>query len=223
MTLYGLKQAPRAWYSRIDNYLHDHGFDKCPSESTLRKKVVGLDFIIVCLYVDDLIFMSTSLSFVKEFKEELKSEFEMFDLGEMEYFLGMQIKQTTTGISIGQFKYVEDLLKMFNMEDCKPVRIPLVVGSKLMNEDENPLCNVTLYRSLIGSLMYLTTTRSNIMFTVNLVVRFMHQPHESHWWETTIILIYVSGTNFFGIFYNATNDFNVATYIDANWVGSLDD
>jgi hypothetical protein len=162
--LYGLKQAPRAWYSRIDNYLHDHGFDKCPSESTMYKKVVGSYFIILFLYVDDLIFMGTSFSLVKEFKEAMKSEFEMSDLGEMQYFLGMQIKQTVAGISIGQSKYVEDLLKRFNMQGCKPVSTPIVVGSKLMKEDETPLCNATLYRSLIGSLMYLITTRLDIMF-----------------------------------------------------------
>jgi hypothetical protein len=179
--LYGLKQAPRAWYSRIDKYLHDHGFVKCSSESAVYKKVIGSDFIILCLYVDDLIFMGTSISLVKEFKEEMKSEFEMSDLGEMQYFLGMQIRQTTEGISICQTKYVEDMLRRFNMQNCKVVSTPLVVGRKLMKEDESSLCDATLYRSMVGSLMYLTTTRPDIMFSVSLVARFMNQPHESHW------------------------------------------
>ena len=89
---------------------------------------MGSDFIIVCLYVDDLIFMSTSPSLVKEFKEAMKSEFEMSDLGEMQYFLGMQIKQTNVDISIGQSKYVEDLLKRFNMHGCKLVSTPYLLG-----------------------------------------------------------------------------------------------
>ena len=121
--------------------------------------------------------MRTSPSLMKEFKEAMKSKFEMSDLGEMQYFLGMQIKQTTTRISIGQFKYVEDLLKRFNIQGCKPVNTPLVVGSKLMKEDETPLCNATLYRYLIDSVTYLTASRPDIMFVVSLVVTFMHQPH----------------------------------------------
>ena len=105
----------------------------------------------------------------------------MSDLGEMQYFLGMQIQQTSAGISICQDKYIEDMLKRFIMQNCKPVSTPLVVGSKLMKDDESPLCDATLYRSLIGSLMYLTSTRPDIMFAVSLVVKFMHQPHQSHW------------------------------------------
>jgi len=128
------------------------------------KKVVGSDFIIICLYVDDLIFMSTSFSLVEEFKEAMKFEFEMCDSGEMQCFLAMQIKQIYAGISISQSKYVEDLLKRFNIQGCKPVNTPLVVGSKLMKEDVTPLCDATLYRSMIGSLMYLTATRIEIMF-----------------------------------------------------------
>ena len=178
--LYGLKQAPRAWYSRIDKYLHDHGFIKCSCESVVYKKVIGSNFVIFCLYVDDIIFMGTSISLVKEFKEEMKSEFEMSDMGEMQYFLGLQIRQTAAGISICQTKYVEDMLRRFNMQNCKAVSTPLVVGSKLMKVDESPLCDATLYRSMVGSLMYLTTTRPDIMFSVSLVARFMNQPHESH-------------------------------------------
>ena len=134
----------------------------------------------------------------------------MSDLGEMQYFLGMQIQQTTEGISICQAKYIEDMLKRFIMQNCKPVSTPLVVGSKLMKDDESSICDATLYRSLIG--MYLTSTRPDIMFVVSLVAWFMHQLYESHWRETKIILIYVSGTNFFGLFYNATNNYNVVAY-----------
>jgi hypothetical protein len=221
--LYGLKQAPRAWYSRIDDYLHYHGFVKCSFESVVYKRVVGSDFIILCLYVDDLIFISTSFPLMEEFKEAMKSEFEMSDLGEMQYFLGMQIQQTTEGISICQAKYIEDMLKRFIMQNCKPVSTPLVVGSKLMKDDESPLCDATLYRSLIGSLMYLTSTRPDIMFVVSLVARFMHQPHESHWRAAKRILRYVSGTKFYGLFYTSANDSNVVAYTDADWAGSLDD
>jgi len=84
--LCGLKQALRVWYSRINNYIHNHVFVKCSSESVVYKNIVGSDFTILCLYVDDLIFMGTSFSLVKEFREEMKSKFEMFNLGEVQYF-----------------------------------------------------------------------------------------------------------------------------------------
>jgi len=87
------------------------------------------------------------------------NEFEMSDLGELQYFLGMQIKQSAQGIFITQTKYVEDLLVRFAMQDCKPVGTPAVVGCKLMKEDYTPLVDATLYRSLVGSFMYLTATR----------------------------------------------------------------
>jgi hypothetical protein len=133
---------------------------------------------------------------MEEFKEAMKSKFEMSDLGEMQYFLGMQIQQTTEGISICQAKYIEDMLKRFIMQNYNPVSTPIVVGSKLMKDDESPLCDATLYRSMIGSLMYLTSTKPNIMFVVSIVARFMHQPYKSHWRETKMILRYVSGTKF---------------------------
>ena len=103
------------------------------------------------------------------------------------------------------------------MEGYKPMSTPIVVESKLMKEDETPLCNATLYRSIIGILMYLTTTRIDIMFVVSLVFRFMHQPHETHWRAAKRILRYVSGTKSFGLFYSATNDSNVVAYTNADW------
>ena len=109
------------------------------------------------------------------------------------------------------------------MQGCKSVSTPIVVGSKLMKEDDTPLCDANLYRSLVGSLMYLTATRPDIMYAVNLVARFMHQPHESHWRIAKRILRYVSGTKFYGLFYDAYNDSNLVAYIDADWEGSLDD
>ena len=114
----------------------------------LEKNVVGSDFIILCLYVDDLIFINTSVPLMEEFKEAMKSKFEMSELGETQYFLGMKIQQTTEGISICQAIYIEDMLKRFIMQNCKPVSTPLVAGSKLMKDDENPLCDATLYRYL---------------------------------------------------------------------------
>lgn len=150
------------------------------------------------------------------------NEFEMSDLDEMQYFLGMQVKQSPGGIFITQTKYVDDLWVRFAMKDCRPVETLVVIGCKLMKEDSS-LVDATLYNSLVGSLLYLTATRPNAMFVVILVVRFMHSPHESQWKVAKRILRYVSGTKSFGLWYKVTNSSDLEAYIDVEWARCLDD
>lgn len=107
--LYGLKQAPRAWYSRLDSYFLQNDFRRSESEPTLYVKVKGNDVLIVCGYVDDMIYMGSSNALVREFKESMMSEFDMTDLGLLHYFLGLQIQQTNEGIFVSQEKYALDL------------------------------------------------------------------------------------------------------------------
>ena len=133
--LYGLKQAPRVWYNRIDEYLNNEGFNKSLSEPTLYTKVNQEGkILIVCLYVDDLIF-SRDLS-VYEFNKAMKTKFEMIDLGMMKYFLGIEVTQYEDGIFINQTKYANDLLKKFRMMNCKPVVTPIAPSTKLSKEDD---------------------------------------------------------------------------------------
>jgi hypothetical protein len=126
--LYGLKQAPRAWYSRLDNYLRQQGFRKGNTDSNLYIKEENDRLIIVEIYVDDIIFGSDDDRLNKEFVESMQKEFEMSMLGEMKFFLGLQITQSDKGISISQTKYINEMLKKFQMEDSKPVGTPMVTG-----------------------------------------------------------------------------------------------
>nr|GFB57887.1 putative RNA-directed DNA polymerase [Tanacetum cinerariifolium] len=114
-----------------------------------------------------------------EFKQSMMKEFEMSDLGQMKYFLGIEVKQTDCGIHISQHKYVVDVLKRFNMSDCNPVINHIVPGSKLYS-DEGPKVDVTLFKQIVGSLMYITTTRPDIQYVVNLISRFSSNPTETH-------------------------------------------
>ena len=118
--LYGLKQAPRSWYSRIDTYLQNLGFTKSLSESTLYIKRDEEHILVVSLYVDDLLITGSCKELIEKFKEEMKSVFEMTDLGGMTFFLGMQIFQKLNEIFLCQHKYAKEILKKFNMEQCKP-------------------------------------------------------------------------------------------------------
>eukprot|EP00253_Pinus_taeda_P030206 PITA_30206 len=186
--LYGLKQAPRAWYNRINAYLIENGFDKCDGEPTLYIKENDGKIIIVVLYVDDLIFTSNDAFLIVDFKKLMKSEFEMTDLGFLRYFLGIEVDQIENCVFISQDKYVEALLKRFNMQNSKATVTPTVMGLKLTKEDSNKDFNPKLYKSIVDNLMYLTATRPDIMHVVSLISRFMERPKETHWQASKRIL-----------------------------------
>jgi hypothetical protein len=126
-TLYGLKQAPRAWYARIDGYFQKNGFKRSKSEPTLYYKQEGNDILIVSLYVDDLLYMGISSKMKDEFKIAMINEFEMKDLGLMQYFLGMEVSQNEDGIFIFQTKYAKDMLKKIDMVDYQLTRCTYLV------------------------------------------------------------------------------------------------
>jgi len=117
--LYGLKQALRAWYSRIDAYLLENGFEKCEGEPTLYIKEKYGKMLIVVLYVDDVIFTGNDDYLIENFKKVMKDEFEMTDMGLPKYFLGIEVEKNENNIFISQAKYVNEVLEKFNMQDCK--------------------------------------------------------------------------------------------------------
>lgn len=222
--LYGLKQAPRAWNNKIDNYFINNGFHRSPSEPSLYVKKGGTnEFLIVCLYVDDLIYTGTKPLMLEEFKKAMMKEYEMTDLGLMKYFLGIQVQQKTGEISISQEKYTEDLLKKFNMSMCNPVTTPMALNEKLQKNDGAKKANETLYRSLVGSLMYLTNTRPDIVHSVNMISRFMNDPSQNHFSAAKRILRYLQWTKNIGIKYTKEDDNSLIGYTDSDRAGSIDD
>lgn len=220
--LYGLKQAPRAWYGRIDGYFCDQGFKRSMSEPTLYVKLKGKALLIVSLYVDDLIVTGNDLEVIKEFKHDMMNTFEMSDLGLMHYFLGMEVCQKE-GIFISQRKYAEDLLKKFKMIGCKSVATPLIANEKLKKEDGTKKADAVAYRSLVGSLLYLTATRPDIMFATSMLSRFMQSPSQVHFGAAKRVLRYVQGTMDFGIWFNSCPHSKLIGFTDSDWAGSLDD
>ena len=221
--LYGLKQAPRAWYSRIDDHLLKIGFKKSLSESTLYVKIVNDDIIVISLYVDDLLVTGSKPILVNQFKEQMKQVFEMTDLGEMSYFLGMEVIQSQQEIFISQHKYARDVLKKFNMESCKSISTPLMENEKLSKDDGAAKVDEGLYRSLVGCLMYLTATRPDIMYAVSLLSRFMHCASELHFKAAKRVLRYVKGTADFGVCFKKSEKLELHGYSDSDWAGSYDD
>ncbi|KAL0345417.1 UNVERIFIED_CONTAM: Retrovirus-related Pol polyprotein from transposon TNT 1-94 [Sesamum radiatum] len=195
--LYGLKQAPRAWYERIDTHFNKNGFRKSASEATLYVKTKGAaEVLLICLYVDDLIYTGNSVALINNFKKIMVSEFEMTDLGEMSYFLGLEVRQSEDGIFISQHKYVKDLLEKYNMKECNAIRTPMIMNQKFCLDDGEEKVDVQLYRSLVGSLLYLTNSRPDILQATALLSRFMQNPSNIHFGAAKRILRYLKGNTF---------------------------
>ncbi|CAL9003639.1 unnamed protein product [Prunus brigantina] len=222
--LYGLKQAPRAWYSRIEAYFIKEGFSKCPFEHTLFIKTAKAGkILIVCLYVDDLIFTGNDEVMFEQFKRSMMLEFDMTDLGNMRYFLGIEVIQKPNGIFMCQRKYAQEVLDRFNMGQCNSVHNPMVPGFKLTRDEGGAKVDNTLYKQMVGSLMYLTATRPDLMYTVSLIRRYMEHPTETHLLAAKRILRYVKGTIDFGVFYKKGGDGELIGYTDSDYAGDQDD
>ncbi|XP_059066281.1 uncharacterized mitochondrial protein AtMg00810-like [Cryptomeria japonica] len=166
------------------------GFSRRSNEPTLYTNINKEgQILIVCLYVDDLIFTG-NLS-VDTFKSAMMKEFEMADLGLMRYFQGIEVVQSNKGLCICQSKYAKDVLRKFNMLNSKLAPTRVATGTKLSREDKGSNVNPTLF---------LTATRSDIMYGVSLISRFMESPKDSHWEVGKRILRYVAGNKGYGIF-----------------------
>lgn len=151
------------------------------SDHTLfTKKDENGGILIVSLYVDDLIFTGNNEQMFVKFKSSMKKEFDMSDLGCMKYFLGVEVVQSSAGIFIGQKKYTNEVLERFGMEHCNPVKNPIVPGSKLAKDEGGTKIDSTVYKQMVGSLMYLTATRPDLMYVVSLIARYMEAPIVLH-------------------------------------------
>eukprot|EP01018_Ginkgo_biloba_P009783 Gb_07759 [translate_table: standard] len=221
--LYGLKQAPRAWYEKIDRYFLDTGFVRSSTNSNLYMKVRNSMFVtFVVLYVDDLLITRNNVSMISDLKKDLQMNFEMTDLGLLHYFLGIEVWQTPGRVFISQAKYIWKVLRRFRMEDCKPACTLMETRSKLSVQDEGVKIDGTLYRQLVGSLIYLTTTRPDIAFAIGIVSRFMAEPKQSHWLAVKQILRYLRGTLQYGLEFVQNDDFKLQVHTDSDWAGCAD-
>ena len=205
--LYGLKQAPRAWNKRIDSFLIKESFHKCEKEHGIYvRKNDKEDMIILCLYVDDLLITGSNPLAIEKFKERLKLEFEMTDLGLLSYFLGMEFKKAKELLIMHQQKYTTDLLKRFQMMSCNPASTPVEPGLKLVKDESEKSVDSTLFKQVVGSLRYLCNTRPDISFAVGLISRFSDDPKASHWAAAKRILRYLRGTLSYGILFTKEAD-----------------
>ena len=222
--LYGLKQAPRAWYSHIEAYFLKSGFQKCPYEPTIFKKSESEGkLLIVCLYVDDLIYTGNDSAMFDAFKSSMMKEFAMTDLGMLHYFLGIEVIQSSDVIFLSQGKYAQDILAKVQLQHCNSVGTPIDLGLKLTKDPEGKKIDNILYKQMVGSLMYLTTTRHDIMHGVCLISRYIEYPTELHLLAAKRIFRYLKGTTDFGILYKKGEQSGLIGFTDSDYAGDSND
>jgi hypothetical protein len=216
---YGLNQAPRAWYERLRDFLLTNGFKVRKADPTLFTKTIVKDLFICQIYVDDIIFGSTNKSSCEEFSRIMIQKFEMSMMWELKYFLGFQIKQLQEGIFINQTKYIQDILKKFGMKNAKPIKTPMGTNGHLDLDIGGKSIDQKVYRSMIGSLLYLCALRPNIMLSVCMCARFQTNTKEIHLRVVKRIMRYLVYTPKFGLRYPKGSTFDLIGYSDADYAG----
>lgn len=179
--------------------------------------------IIIEVYADDIIFRSDDDRLSQKFSKDMQKEFEMSLLGELRFSLGLQISQQVNGIFISQSKYIKEMLKRFQMEECKPVSTSMITSWKLSKDDTSLEVDQKLQRSMIGSLLYVTTSRPDVLLAVGLVGRFQAPPRENHLQAVKRIFRYLKGKTNFGLWYPKGRELTLVAYTDANQEGDVDD
>ncbi len=217
--LYGLKQAPRAWYERLSKFLLENDFQRGKVDKTLFIKASKKDILLVQIYVDDIIFGATNDSLCNEFSKLMTNEFEMSLMGELKYFLGLQVKQMEHGTFVNQPKYCKELLKRFEMENSKAMPTPMSTSEKIDKDEKGKEVDVKKYRGMIGSLLYLTASRPDIMFSVCLCARYQSCPKESHMKCVKRIMKYLVGTIDVGLWYPKGSSLALVGYSDSDFAG----
>ncbi|KAD4585787.1 hypothetical protein E3N88_23388 [Mikania micrantha] len=221
--LYGLHQAPRAWYETLSTHLIEHGFNRGQIDKTLFYREKDKDILLVQIYVDDIIFGSTDEQMCLEFKQVMIEKFEMSAMSDIKFFLGLQIDQSDAGIFIHQTKYIQDVLKRFSMLDCKPISTPIQPNHGIEPDIKGEIIDATLYRGMIGSLMYLTASRPDIVFATSICARYQSKPKVSHLIAVKRILRYLKGTPDTGLWYPKDDNYSFHAYSDSDYGGCKTD
>ncbi|GKC35442.1 putative ribonuclease H-like domain-containing protein [Tanacetum coccineum] len=217
--LYGLLQAPRAWYETLSTYLLDNGFQRGQIDKTLFIKRVKGDILLV-VYVDDIIFRSTRKEMCTEFEKIMHKKFHMSSIRELTFFLGLQVTQKDDGIFISQDKYVDEILKKFGFLTVKTTSTSMETSKLLLKDAKAEDVDVHLYRSMIGSLMYLTASRPDIMFVVCACARFQVTAKVSHLYAVKRIFRYLKGQPKLGLWYPKDSPFDLEAYTDSDYAGA---
>ena len=216
-SLYGLRQSPRAWYARLHAALLAWQLSQSHSDPNLYFAHIGNDTIALLVYVDDILITGSNLHLITQLKNHLHCTFKTNDLGPIQKYLGVQFDRDSIGLRMHQTEYALSILHLFNMEHCSPSHTPLPEGITLSKDSTTPHVNATLYRMLVGKLLFLTKTRPDITHDVSVVSRFMQNPQEAHLQAAKHVLRYVRRYHDLGLFFKQGEDNRLHGYTDANY------
>ncbi|CAL1409609.1 unnamed protein product [Linum trigynum] len=221
-SLYGLKQASRQWNHKLTEFLLQAGYVQSKADYSLFTKHQDGLFLAVLVYVDDIILAGDYLSEIESLKQKLDAAFKIKDLGNLKYFLGLEIARNETGISICQRKYVLDLLQDSGLLGTKPVPTPCNPGVRLSIKSGVLLDDPSVYRRLVGRLLYLCNTRPDIAFAVHQLTQFMSAPTDLHLAAAHRVLHYLKGSPGRGLFFSSRTDLTLKAFSDSDWAGCPD-
>ncbi|KAG8499323.1 hypothetical protein CXB51_005887 [Gossypium anomalum] len=216
--LYGLWQAPRAWFDKLKQFRVSAGFTVSKSDASLFVRLSSDHTIYVLVYVDDIVITGSSVDEINCFVQMLHNQFALKDMGELHYFLGIEVSQSSSGsIHLCQRKYIRELLALSSMTNARSVYTPMITSSRLSKDEGEPLADPTEYRSIAGALQYIVLTRPDIAHAVNRVCHFMHAPTTLHMVALKRISRYLSGTLSHGLVFRKSDLLSLVGYADANW------
>ena len=216
-SLYGLKQAPRNWFAKFSDSIKTAGFTQSHSDHSLFIQEKGTALTIVLIYVDDMIITGNNEKAIQDVKGFLQQQFHMKDLGKLKFFLGLEVARSKAGIVISQRKYTLEILDDVGFLGVKPVDFPMEQNLKLSNDQGDKLKNATSYRRLVGRLIYLTITRPDITYSVNILSQFMHEPRTPHWDAALRVVKYLKKNPGNGLLFSSNSPLQLKAYCDANW------
>ena len=220
--IYGLKQAPRAWFAKLKMVLTKEGYTQSPNDYSLFLSKSKLGSIFVLVYVDDILITGNDSQGIQKLKDALQDSFQMKDLGLARYFLGLEISRHPHGYFISQQKYTKDLISLVGLTDDKVVDTPLEINVKYGREDGAALLDPTMYRKIVGSLMYLTVTRPDIAYAVQLMSQFVSDPRQLHLSAVHRIIRYLRSTPTMGLSYFTDSPLQLQAFSDADYAGCKD-
>ena len=218
-SLYGLRQSGRSWHEKLDEMMRKFGATPTNADPCVYYIGQGEDALLIAVYVDDILVISRNKGKITKFKEYLSQKFEIKDLGEPKYCLGIEFTRDGNRIAMQQRGYIRDVLERFRMTDSKPVSTPMDVNVKLIKADRDSNVEDTKlpFRELVGALMYLAiATRPDIAYAVSALSQFNTCFGETHWTAAKRVLRYLKGSAELGLVFEPGAE-SLKGYVDADW------
>ena len=221
-SIYGLKQASRQWFFKFSQVIIREGFTQSNADHSLFVKTDGENFIALLIYVDDIVIASNNDKSVANLKVLLDKRFKLKDLGQLKYFLGLEVVRSGKGISISQRHYVLELFSNAGVLGCKTRNSPMDPNVKLSQTEGELLEDPLVYRRMIGKLLYLTITRPDLAYSVNRLSQFMTAPRAPHLQAARHVLQYIKGTAGQGLFFSSSSIVQLKAFADSDWASCPD-